>query len=91
MFSIADGPMVQAKAGGSSAGWFIGLIFAIAFLVLILIVVCIVKRNRGGKYAVYEREIAHGRLDYDEGGFREYSQPYVIFLSLHIKLNLQKI
>lgn len=33
------------------------------------------KRNRGGKYAVYEREIAHGRLDYDEGGFREYSQP----------------
>jgi hypothetical protein len=66
---------VQAKAASSSSGWFIGLIVAIAFLVLVLILVCIVKRNRGGKYAVYEREIAHGRLDYDEGGFREYSQP----------------
>ncbi|CAG7826051.1 unnamed protein product [Allacma fusca] len=58
-----------------TTGWFIGLIVALAFLILILILVCIVKRNRGGKYAVYEREIAHGRLDYDEGGFREYSQP----------------
>lgn len=66
--------MVQ-KAAATSTGWFIGLIVAIAFLLLILILVCIIKRNRGGKYAVYEREIAHGRLDYDEGGFREYSQP----------------
>jgi hypothetical protein len=70
-----DGPLVQAKEAGGTTGWFIGLILAIAFLVLIIILVCIVKRNRGGKYAVYEREIAHGRLDYDEGGFREYSQP----------------
>lgn len=70
--------MVQAKPGSGTTGWFIGLIVAIAFLVLILILICIVKRNRGGKYAVYEREIAHGHLDYAEGGFREYSQPYVV-------------
>lgn len=49
---------------------------AIAFLLLLLILVCIVKRNRGGKYAVHEREAAHGRHDYpDEPGFIEYSQP----------------
>lgn len=71
----SDGPVVQAKPGSGTTGWFIGLIVAIAFLVLILILICIVKRNRGGKYAVYEREIAHGHLDYAEGGFREYSQP----------------
>jgi len=70
-----DGPFIQAKEANQTSGWFIGLIVALAFLLLILILVCIVKRNRGGKYAVYEREIAHGRLEFDDGGFREYSQP----------------
>lgn len=48
--------MVQ-RASTTSVGWFIGLIVAIAFLLLILILVCIVKRNRGGKYAVYGKVI----------------------------------
>lgn len=49
---------------------------AIAILLLVLIIVCVIKRNRGGKYAVHERELAAGRGDYpDEGGFHEYSQP----------------
>lgn len=49
---------------------------AIAFLLFVLIIVCVIKRNRGGKYAVHERELAAGRGDYpDEGGFHEYSQP----------------
>uniref|UniRef100_A0A0A9ZCK9 Neuroglian n=1 Tax=Lygus hesperus TaxID=30085 RepID=A0A0A9ZCK9_LYGHE len=60
----------------ATAGWFIGMLLAIIFLLLVLILVCIVKRNRGGKYAVHEREAAHGRHDYpDEAGFHEYSQP----------------
>ena len=35
------------------------------------------QRNRGGKYAVQEQEVAHGRgQDYDDGGgFMEYTQP----------------
>ena len=48
---------------------------AIAFLLFILIIVCVIKRNRGGKYAVHERELAAGRGDYQEEGFHEYSQP----------------
>uniref|UniRef100_A0A7G3AQB4 Putative secreted protein n=2 Tax=Lutzomyia longipalpis TaxID=7200 RepID=A0A7G3AQB4_LUTLO len=52
------------------------MMLAIAFLLLLLIVICIIKRNRGGKYDVHDRELANGRRDYpEEGGFHEYSQP----------------
>lgn len=55
---------------------FAGMMLAIAILLLVLIIVCVIKRNRGGKYAVHERELAAGRGDYpEEGGFHEYSQP----------------
>ncbi|XP_026272122.1 neuroglian isoform X2 [Frankliniella occidentalis] len=74
-FSV-EGPMIQPKENVATAGWFIGMMLAIAFLLLVLIIVCIIKRNRGGKYAVHEREAAHGRHDYpEEPGFHEYSQP----------------
>ncbi|KAK8743667.1 hypothetical protein OTU49_001198 [Cherax quadricarinatus] len=57
-------------------GWFIGMMLAIVFLLVILIIVCVVKRNRGGKYAVQEREAAHGRTDFnEEQGFPEFAQP----------------
>ncbi|GAB6021405.1 hypothetical protein CHUAL_004014 [Chamberlinius hualienensis] len=61
----------------SNPGWFIGLMVAIFLLLAILIIVCLVKRNRGGKYSVHDKEAAQGReLDYpDESGFREYSKP----------------
>jgi hypothetical protein len=77
-FVLSDGPTIQAKDGSVTTGWFIGLIVALAFLLLVLILVCIIKRNRGGKYAVYEREVAYrGRLDFDhdESGFPEYTRP----------------
>ncbi|XP_031786698.1 neuroglian isoform X2 [Nasonia vitripennis] len=71
-----EGPYIQAQENVATAGWFIGMMLAIAFLLFILIIVCVIKRNRGGKYAVHERELAAGRGDYpDEGGFHEYSQP----------------
>nr|CAD7257229.1 unnamed protein product [Timema shepardi] len=71
-----EGPIIQPKENVATAGWFIGMMLAIAFLLLVLIIVCIIKRNRGGKYAVHEREAAHGRNDYpEEPGFHEYSQP----------------
>ncbi|XP_034235912.1 neuroglian isoform X2 [Thrips palmi] len=74
-FSV-EGPIIQPKENVATAGWFIGMMLAIAFLLLVLIIVCIIKRNRGGKYAVHEREAAHGRHDYpEEPGFHEYSQP----------------
>lgn len=55
------------------------MMLAIAFLLLVLIIVCIIKRNRGGKYDVHDREVANGRRDYpEEAGFNEYSQPLVL-------------
>lgn len=73
---FSEGPIIQPRENVATAGWFIGMMLAIAFLLLVLIIVCIIKRNRGGKYAVHEREQANGRHDYpDEGGFHEYSQP----------------
>lgn len=72
---FADGPRIE-QAEPAVTGWLIGMLLAIAFLLLLLIIVCIVKRNRGGKYDVYDRELANGRRDYpEEGGFHEYSQP----------------
>ncbi|XP_059480515.1 neuroglian isoform X2 [Neocloeon triangulifer] len=73
--TYSDGPIIQPRETVATAGWFIGMMLAIAVLLLVLIIVCIVKRNRGGKYAVHEREVAHGRSDYPEEGFHEYSQP----------------
>ncbi|XP_021495047.1 neural cell adhesion molecule L1-like protein isoform X3 [Meriones unguiculatus] len=43
----------------STQGWFIGLMCAIALLTLVLLTVCFVKRNRGGKYSVKEKEDLH--------------------------------
>ncbi len=34
----------------ATQGWFIGLMCAVALLVLILLIVCFIKRSRGGKY-----------------------------------------
>ena len=33
----------------ASSGWFIGMILAIIFLLCVCVVVCLIKRNRGGK------------------------------------------
>lgn len=60
----------------ANAGWFIGMMLALAFIIILFIIICIIRRNRGGKYDVHDRELANGRRDYpEEGGFHEYSQP----------------
>ncbi|XP_032988023.1 neural cell adhesion molecule L1-like protein isoform X5 [Rhinolophus ferrumequinum] len=43
----------------ATQGWFIGLMCAIALLTLTLLTVCFVKRNKGGKYSVKEKEDLH--------------------------------
>ncbi|KAG7157810.1 Neuroglian-like 2 [Homarus americanus] len=73
---VTSGVILRPTDSIATRGWFIGMMLAIAFLLLILIIVCIVKRNRGGKYAVQEREAAHGRTDFnEEQGFPEFAQP----------------
>ncbi|XP_053082941.1 neurofascin homolog (chicken) a isoform X12 [Pangasianodon hypophthalmus] len=40
----------------ATQGWFIGLMCAIALLILILLIVCFIKRSRGGKYPVRDKK-----------------------------------
>lgn len=73
---FSEGPVRIPSEDLANAGWLIGMLLAIAILLLLLFLVCVIKRNRGGKYDVYDREMANGRRDYpEEGGFHEYSQP----------------
>ncbi|XP_043932727.1 neurofascin isoform X22 [Protopterus annectens] len=59
----------------ATQGWFIGLMCAIALLVLILLIVCFIKRSRGGKYPVREKkDLALGPEDHkEEDGSFDYS------------------
>ncbi|XP_077583113.1 neural cell adhesion molecule L1-like protein isoform X3 [Stigmatopora nigra] len=42
--------------GISTKGWFIGTMCAVALLTLIALIVCFMRRNQGGKYAVKAKE-----------------------------------
>ncbi|XP_048489016.1 neuroglian isoform X2 [Plutella xylostella] len=69
-----DGPVIMRDDKMAHAGWFIGVMLALAFLLLVLVLVCVARRNRGGKYDVHERELQHGRRD-PSRPFQEYTQP----------------
>uniref|UniRef100_A0A3P8UED9 Neural cell adhesion molecule L1.1 n=1 Tax=Cynoglossus semilaevis TaxID=244447 RepID=A0A3P8UED9_CYNSE len=52
-----DGPVPSEITDGfATRGWLIGLISAILLLLLILLILCLIKRSRGGKYAVKDKE-----------------------------------
>ncbi|CAB1322769.1 unnamed protein product [Coregonus sp. 'balchen'] len=64
----------------ATQGWFIGLMCAIALLILILLIICFIKRNKGGKYPVKEKEDAHTDPEFqpmkeDDCTFGEYRPP----------------
>uniref|UniRef100_A0A3B3B654 Neural cell adhesion molecule L1 n=1 Tax=Oryzias melastigma TaxID=30732 RepID=A0A3B3B654_ORYME len=40
----------------ATKGWFIGLMCGIALIILILLIVCFIKRSRGGKYPVRDKK-----------------------------------
>ncbi|XP_077040735.1 neural cell adhesion molecule L1-like protein isoform X3 [Agelaius phoeniceus] len=57
--TLAQGTYAGIYEGISTQGWFIGLMCAIALLTLLLLTVCFVRRNKGGKYSVKEKEDLH--------------------------------
>nr|XP_015202731.1 PREDICTED: neural cell adhesion molecule L1-like protein isoform X3 [Lepisosteus oculatus] len=62
--------------GISTQGWFIGLMCAVALLTLIMLIACFVKRNKGGKYSVKEKEDLHPDIEsqvMNDDTFCEYS------------------
>ncbi|XP_074870694.1 neuronal cell adhesion molecule isoform X2 [Carettochelys insculpta] len=70
--------MASRQVDIATQGWFIGLMCAVALLILVLLIVCFIRRNKGGKYPVKEKEDAHADpeiqpMKEDEGAFGEYS------------------
>ncbi|XP_066183261.1 neural cell adhesion molecule L1-like protein isoform X1 [Sylvia atricapilla] len=57
--TLAQGTYAGIYEGISTQGWFIGLMCAIALLTLMLLTICFVRRNKGGKYSVKEKEDLH--------------------------------
>ncbi|XP_026723863.1 neuronal cell adhesion molecule isoform X9 [Athene cunicularia] len=69
--------MASRQIDIATQGWFIGLMCAVALLILILLIVCFIRRNKGGKYPVKEKEDAHADpeiqpMKEDDGTFGEY-------------------
>uniref|UniRef100_A0A8C6XKN5 Neuronal cell adhesion molecule n=1 Tax=Naja naja TaxID=35670 RepID=A0A8C6XKN5_NAJNA len=57
---IMNGAKASRQVDIATQGWFIGLMCAVALLILILLIICFIRRNKGGKYPVKEKEDAHG-------------------------------
>ncbi|XP_033844967.1 neuronal cell adhesion molecule a isoform X2 [Periophthalmus magnuspinnatus] len=77
-FTAMDTTVASRQVDIATQGWFIGLMCAIALLILVLLIVCFIKRNKGGKYPVKEKEDAHQDpeiqpMKEDDGTFGEYS------------------
>ncbi|XP_035465492.2 neuronal cell adhesion molecule a isoform X9 [Scophthalmus maximus] len=76
-FTVIDTAVPSRQVDIATQGWFIGLMCAIALLILVLLIVCFIKRNKGGKYPVKEKEDAHQDpeiqpMKEDDGTFGEY-------------------
>ncbi|XP_039769272.1 neuronal cell adhesion molecule isoform X40 [Ornithorhynchus anatinus] len=78
--TMDEGKMAMAsrQVDIATQGWFIGLMCAVALLILILLIVCFIRRNKGGKYPVKEKEDARADpeiqpMKEDDGTFGEYS------------------
>nr|XP_043880085.1 neural cell adhesion molecule L1-like protein isoform X2 [Solea senegalensis] len=68
--------LASIHGGISTQGWFIGLMSAIALLILIVLIACFVNRNKGGKYSVKEKEDLHPDVEsqgMNDDTFCEYS------------------
>ncbi|XP_019202690.1 neuronal cell adhesion molecule a isoform X13 [Oreochromis niloticus] len=77
-FTVMHTTVASRQVDIATQGWFIGLMCAIALLILVLLIVCFIKRNKGGKYPVKEKEDAHQDpeiqpMKEDDGTFGEYS------------------
>uniref|UniRef100_A0A668VQN1 Neuronal cell adhesion molecule a n=2 Tax=Oreochromis aureus TaxID=47969 RepID=A0A668VQN1_OREAU len=80
-FTVMHTTVASRQVDIATQGWFIGLMCAIALLILVLLIVCFIKRNKGGKYPVKEKEDAHQDpeiqpMKEDDGTFGEYRTFY---------------
>ncbi|XP_023649766.1 neural cell adhesion molecule L1-like protein isoform X3 [Paramormyrops kingsleyae] len=68
--------LASIHGGISTQSWFIGLMCAVAFLTLTVLIACFINRNKGGKYSVKEKEDLHPDVEsqgMNDDTFCEYS------------------
>uniref|UniRef100_A0A8D3C6A1 Neural cell adhesion molecule L1-like protein n=1 Tax=Scophthalmus maximus TaxID=52904 RepID=A0A8D3C6A1_SCOMX len=66
----------RCSSNFSTHGWVIGTLCAVALLTLVTLMACFVRRNKGGKYAVKEKEDLHPDVEsqgMNDDTFCEYS------------------
>ncbi|XP_016426951.1 neural cell adhesion molecule L1.1-like [Sinocyclocheilus rhinocerous] len=70
-----DGPELhELPSSFATQGWFIGLISAMVLLLLVLLILCYIKKSKGGKYSVKDKEEdqVDGARTMKDGEFGEY-------------------
>uniref|UniRef100_A0A674MH00 Neural cell adhesion molecule L1 n=1 Tax=Takifugu rubripes TaxID=31033 RepID=A0A674MH00_TAKRU len=47
---------ISVQPSFATQGWFIGVVSAVVLLLLVLLILCFIKRSKGGKYSVKDKE-----------------------------------
>uniref|UniRef100_A0A8C1RHF3 Neural cell adhesion molecule L1 n=1 Tax=Cyprinus carpio TaxID=7962 RepID=A0A8C1RHF3_CYPCA len=74
-FKTAGPELHELPSSFATQGWFIGLISAMVLLLLVLLILCYIKKSKGGKYSVKENEEdqVNGAHTKKDGEFGEYN------------------
>ncbi|XP_058620145.1 neural cell adhesion molecule L1.1 isoform X2 [Onychostoma macrolepis] len=74
-FKTAGPELHELPSSFATQGWFIGLISAMILLLLVLLILCYIKKSKGGKYSVKakEEDQVNGARTMKDGEFGEYN------------------
>ncbi|XP_053704859.1 neural cell adhesion molecule L1.2 isoform X1 [Synchiropus splendidus] len=82
----------EVQQGFATKGWFIGVVSAVVLLLLVLLILCFIRRGKGGKYSVKDKE--EGPMDSEarpmkDETFGEYRslERYAVILFLFFPLS----
>ncbi|XP_042304789.1 neural cell adhesion molecule L1 isoform X3 [Sceloporus undulatus] len=53
---VTTGTVRESYRSFAAQGWFVGFVSAIVLLILVLVLLCFIKRSKGGKYSVKDKE-----------------------------------
>ncbi|KAM9343567.1 cell adhesion molecule L1-like a isoform 2-T6 [Pholidichthys leucotaenia] len=74
--TVASASVASQGSDFSAYGWLIGTMCAVVLLTLVVLIACFVRKNKGGKYAVKEKEDVHPDAEsqgLNDDTFYEYS------------------
>uniref|UniRef100_A0A672LGP6 Neural cell adhesion molecule L1.1-like n=1 Tax=Sinocyclocheilus grahami TaxID=75366 RepID=A0A672LGP6_SINGR len=75
-FKTGGPELHELSSSFATQGWFIGLISTMVLLLLVLLILCYIKKSKGGKYSVKDKEedqVNAGARTMKDGEFGEYS------------------